>query len=145
MSSIEILHGKLSASSSLLRSARLLQLDTWEDTSAFFLSDRKNLSPCRITHSFCTLLQVNLKIWIKGKDILEHVFTTVNVHLAGHNNTRIPWLHAVRSHLIISVWWYIETGWKTYAFQSKKSPIKQCFLEHDLCAKSHGHNFNKWQ
>lgn len=97
-----------------------------------------------LTHPFCILLQINLKIWIKGKDTLEHVFMTVNVHLAGHNNTWIPWLHDIRSHLIISVWWYTETGIKTYAFQSKKSSIKQHFLNCGLCTKSLSHDFIKW-
>lgn len=132
---VEIFNGKLSASS-VLRSAPLLKLDTWEDASSFFLSNRRNPSPFIITHSFSILLQINLKTWIKGKDTLEHVFMTVNLHWAGHSNTWIPWLHAVKSHLIISMWWYIETGRKSYAFQSKKSSIKQYFLDCGLCTKS---------
>lgn len=126
MSSIEIFHGKLLASSSVLRYAPLLKLDTWEDASAFFLSDRKNLSPCTITPSFCILLQINLRTRIEEKDTLEHFFTTVDVHLAGRNNTWIPWLYVVRSHLIISLWWYIETGRKLMLF-SLKSTLNHIF------------------
>lgn len=37
-----------------------------------------------------------LKILIKGKDTLQHILATANVHLAGHNTSQIPllWLHA---------------------------------------------------
>lgn len=144
--SIERLHGALSAPSSLLRSAPLLKLIF---SRSFFSSDyRKNPSLCIMTHSFCILLQNDLKIRIKWKDTLEHVFTAINVHLSGHNTIQTPllWLHAHHkpSSYITSVWWYIPIGIETLQqvfFQSRSSSINQLFLGWGLYAKSLGHDF----